>query len=163
MVWPLQKDVALYYGNPDADHNGEPDRAWEDANLVRVVPPWKMYLAWDPATQIKNIRIHRLCASSLGSVLGTIWARYGQMQGHIEEDRLHLFGGAYTFRLMRRSSKLSMHSYGCAIDLDPEHNQMGAHQWTMPPKVIGAFQGEGWAWGGDWSTPDAMHFQAARV
>lgn len=161
--WPLQSECPAFYGRPDADHNGEPDRAWEDANLMRIVPPWHMYLAWEPTTQIKTIRIHRLCAGSLVSILGTLWAHYGQLQEHVERERMHLFGGTYNFRLMRGATKLSMHSYGCAIDLDPEHNGFGAHQWTMPPSVVAVFKAEGWAWGGDWSKPDPMHLQAARV
>lgn len=165
--WPLQKDCAAYYGNPDPHGNGEPSRDWEDANLVRIVPPFKMVLAWDTSKQVSNIRIHRLCASSLASILGTIWAHYGASQNKIEEARLHLYGGAYNFRLMRGSNHLSIHAYGAAIDIDPGNNPMGK-AWNpaagmLPLDVVQIFEAEGWACGARWQRPDAMHAQGARV
>lgn len=165
--WPLQKDAAQFYGNPDVDGNGEPDRTWEDANLVRVTPPWQMVLAWDVSKPVKQIRVHKRCAESLQRVLGVIWAHAGASQDQIERSRLHLFGGCYSFRLMRGSHLLSMHSYGCAIDLDPEVNYLGRtyypHTGMMPEIAIEAFVAEGWTWGGRWTRPDAQHFQAAKV
>lgn len=165
-TWPLQKDCRAYFGDPDSDGNGEPNRDWEDANLVRVVPQWKMYLAWSPAAQIKNIRIHRLVAPSLASVLGTIWAHYGHSQEHIEAARLHLYGGAYNFRLQRGSTKLSNHAYGAAIDLDPSNNPLGK-AWNpdhgmMPMDVVQIFEAEGWTFGGRWQRPDAQHFESVK-
>jgi hypothetical protein len=31
----------------------------------------------------------------------------------------------------------------------------------MPDAVVKLFAAEGWVWGGPWSKPDGMHFQAA--
>lgn len=166
-TWPLQKDCKAYYGDPDPDGDGSPNRHWEDENLVRIACPWKIYLAWDITKQASGIRIHRKCASSLTSVLGTIWAHAGASQDKIEEMRLHLYGGAYAFRTMRGSNKLSMHAYGCAVDFDTENNLLGKH-WNpdhgmMPMSVVQAFEAEGWVFGGRWQRPDAQHYQAARV
>jgi len=162
--WPLQRDCAVFYGNPDPKGDGVPDRAWEDANLVWIKPRWKMVLAWDTAREVKRIRIHKHCAPSLERVLDAIARQYAARE-QIEHHRLHLFGGAYHFRLMRGSTRLSMHAYGCAIDLDPEHNPLG-RRWRMgmmSKSVVEAFAREGWTWGGTWKRPDAQHFQAARV
>jgi len=166
--WPLQRDCPTFYGNPDPDGDGVPNRAWEDANLVRVVPPWQMVLAWDVSKPLKSIRVHKAVAPSLERILGVIWAKAGASQDHMEILRLHLFGGAYTFRRMRGGHRLSMHSYGCAIDLDPEQNPMG-YAWRpksgMSMIAVEAFEQEGWVWGGRWSgqSCDPQHFQAARV
>jgi hypothetical protein len=86
-------------------------------------------------------------------------------QARIEANHLHLFGGSYNFRLMRGSNQLSMHSWGCALDLDPEGNPFGRNRakCRMPAPVVEAFQAEGFEWGGRWKRPDAMHFQAART
>lgn len=167
MNWPLQKDCASFYGNPDPDGDGVPSRAWEDANLVRVNFPWTACLAWDVSKTVKSARVHKLVAPSLERIFGVIWARAGYSQDQIERMRLHLFGGAYNFRLKRGGHTLSMHSYGCALDLDPEHNGMG-RPWAplaggMPMLAVEAFEDEGWTFGGRWANPDAMHFQAARV
>lgn len=167
MNWPLQRDCATYYGNPDPDGNGQPNREWEDANLVRLTPPWQMVLAWDVSKPIRSFPIHKRCQASLGLVLGVIWAHAGHSQETIEKHGLHLFGGSYNFRLMRHGVRLSMHAYGCAIDLNPSINRLG-RPWRpedgmMPEFVVQAFEQEGWTFGGRWSNPDSQHFQAARV
>ena len=165
-LWPTQREAASFYGDPDPNGDGVPDRAWEDANLERLKPPFTMVLAWDVSKPLSAIRVHQKCASSLGRVLGVILAHYLTQEG-IEKHRLHLYGGAYNFRAMRGSTRLSMHSYGCAIDIDPENNPLG-RPWRLgvgmiPEFVIEAFEAEEWIWGGRWSRPDPQHFQAARV
>lgn len=164
-AWPKPDAASMnaFYGNPDADHNGVVDPAWERANLVSIVPPYRMVLAWAPAQPLKSIRIHRKCAESLARILTAIAAHYGSQEA-IEKARLHLYGGAFNFRLKRGGSTLSNHSWGSAIDLDPENNGFG-RKWRprsgmMPEAVIDIFKAEGWGWGGPWSTPDAMHFEA---
>lgn len=154
-----------YYGNPDANGDGSPDPAWEGANLVRFVPPYPMVLAWAPETPVSFIRCHKSAAPSLHRVLSRIGSIYGSDEA-LRAARMHLYGGAYQFRLMRGAHQLSIHSWGAAIDLDPERNAFGRHYdpaTMMPRAVIDAFASEGWVWGGMWSTPDAMHFQAATV
>jgi hypothetical protein len=62
-----------------------------------------------------------------------------------------------------------MHSWGCAIDLDPGrnafHDQTGHFGAGGAIAVVRAFEAEGWIWGGRWAgrSCDPMHFQAARV
>jgi hypothetical protein len=168
-AWPLQKDCKSFYGNPDANGDGVPDRAWEDRNLVGVKAPWTMRLEWDPDTVLKSIRVHKLCAPSLFRVLNVIWEKSGKSQDQIERMGMDMFSGAYTFRVKRGGHTLSMHSFGCAVDFNAKHNRMGK-PWAplaggMPLMVVEAFEAEGWVFGGRWSggSCDPMHFQAARV
>ena len=162
-TWPRQSaaEMNAFYGNPDADHNGVPDPTWEAANIVKLVPPYRMVLAWAPDQPVKAIRIHRKCTDSLARILGGIVDHYGTQKA-IEAARMHLFGGAYNFRLKRGGSTLSNHSWGSAIDLDPAGNPFGG-KVTMPRAVVDLFAAEGWVWGGPWNTADGMHFQAARL
>lgn len=160
--WPNQHDVAAFYGNPDPNGDGVPDRRWEDLNIVTLAPPWRMKLAWAPTQTIKSIRVHKLVYPSLSRVLLAMWSAFDHDQARVEAARMHLYGGAYNFRLMRGSAHLSMHSYGCAIDLDPEGNPFGGNV-TMCQQARDAFAAEGWTWGGAWSKPDGMHFQGASV
>jgi hypothetical protein len=167
-TWPAQTAAAMnaFYGNPDADHNGVVDPKWEAENIVGVVPPYRMVLAWAPAQAVKTIRIHKRCAESLSRVLAGIEAHYGSQEA-IERARMHLYGGGFNFRLKRGGSTLSNHSWGSAIDLDPEHNGFG-RRWSegmgmMPRDVVDLFRAEGWTWGGLWNTADAMHFQACSL
>jgi hypothetical protein len=168
-VWPRQSERDTYYGDPRGK-NGQPSVQWEIANLVNVPTPWALYTAWTtPAgnrTKIgKGVRVHKKCARSLVRVFEAIWkaARYDQRT--IEAWGMHLLGGGYTFRLTRGGSSLSSHSWGCAIDFDPERNQMGdaTPNFANVPEVLKAFADEGWEWGGNWSRPDGMHWQAART
>lgn len=161
--WPKPAEVRAFYGDPDPDHNGVADRMWEMNSLERISPPYRMVLAWDTARRLNSITVHKKCASSLFRILEAIAKHYGSEQG-IEANRMHMFGGTYAFRLTRGGVSLSMHSYACAIDLDPASNGLGRawkeSQGMMPEAVIDIFKGEGWAWGGDFKRPDAMHFEA---
>lgn len=167
-AWPSQSPAAMnkFYGDPDADRNHAPDRRWEETKLITIIPPYTMVLAWDLKAPVKGIRVHKRCANSLLHVLEAIKAHYGS-QAAIEKARMHLYGGCHNFRLKRGGSSLSIHSWGAAIDLDPEHNGFGVKysekKGMMPQAVVALFKNEGWTWGGLWSTPDAMHFQAAGV
>lgn len=155
MSWPLQSDTDQFYGNPRGA-GGHSSPAWEAANLTRVSPPFKMFYAGKP---VQSVKIHRKCAESLGRVFAAIWEAAKHDQATIDRWGVSIFGGSYNFRLMRGSSHLSMHSYGCALDLAPERFPMGRHDQTFVPQVIQAFANEGWE-----NLPnDRMHFQAARV
>lgn len=166
MTWPSQSPAAMnaFYGDPDKNRDGRADAAWMRANLVRVKPPYRMQWSW--GGEVATITVHRKCAESLLRVLDGV-ARVHGSQGAIEEARMHLCGGAFNFRVKRGGSSLSIHSWGAAIDLDPERNALGRlhveQRGMMPMKVVDLFAAEGWTWGGRWSRPDAMHFQAACV
>ena len=98
------------------------------------------------------------------TILQNILAHYGSLT-EVKKARMHLYGGCYEFRNIGGSHKLSLHSYGAAIDIDPENNprdkkyQEGVGM--MPRAVVDIFEAQGWKWGGNFSTrPDCMHFQA---
>jgi len=70
------------------------------------------------------------------------------------------YGGCFNFRAKRSSSKLSTHSWGIALDLNPETNGMG-REGDMAPGIVEVFESFGFTWGGRWSGAgkDPMHFQ----
>lgn len=153
--WPTQAQADAYYGNPRG-RNGRASRIWEMLNLTSVKPPFKMRFA---GADVKQIRIHRKCAASLIRVFDTIWKAAEMRQDKIDEWGVSDFGGSYNFRMMRGSSHLSMHSYGCAIDLAPGRFPMGVATNKFCDAVCTAFSDEGWV-----NLPkDRMHFQAALV
>jgi hypothetical protein len=114
---------------------------------------------------ISTILVHRKCSESLLRVFDAIWKAADFKQKTVDAWGASVFGGSYNFRLMRGGNRLSMHSWGCAIDLDPARNGFGdsTPHFAQVPQVLEAFASEGWAWGGPWGKPDGMHFQAARV
>lgn len=99
------------YGTPNKTGKGY---------LVRIKLPYPMFLNWETKTIVKSIECHKLIADKLVAVFTDILAHYG-----IEEiKRLQLddYGGCFNYRLMRGGTKLSRHSWGVAIDLDPDRN-----------------------------------------
>jgi hypothetical protein len=165
-AWPKQKDCNTFYGNP----GDSPAQwaAWEDANLVDVVCPWKIFFVDGKVSQlVTGIRIHKLCATSLTTVLGNIWTAVGETQSAIETLHYHMYSGSYNQRPMRGGSARSMHGFGAAIDWDAEENEQHSmhHLFQENSLLVVKFKAEGWTWGGDWSPAsiDAMHVQAASV
>lgn len=158
-VWPLQKNCDAFYGNPRGAGNGASAK-WEAENLVTVKCPWGLKYN---GKAVAGIRIHRKAADSLTRVLNAIWERVGRSQTEVDRIGMSKYGGSYNFRAMRGGAALSMHSYGCALDFDPARNALGSKKMSMDMRVIEEFEREGWEWGGHWSRPDGMHFQAART
>lgn len=159
--WPNQAGRDSFYGNPRG-RDGKVSPAWESANLVKLIPPFRMTFIDRP---ISGIRIHRKCADSLGRVLDAIWLAGGQNQAKMDAWGVSIYAGAFNYRLTRGGSSLSSHSWGCAIDFDPQRNGFGdaTPNFANIPAVLNAFKAENWTWGGPWSTPDGMHWQAASV
>jgi hypothetical protein len=169
--WPSQSDVLRYkspYGDPRSREGSVASAAWERANLTYIAPPFAMRMG---EIRITRIRIHKHCAASLARVLADIHRAANGQPETLRIWGVTEFGGAYNFRPMRGLTTLSMHSFGCAIDLDPARNGLGdsTPHFANVPAVREAFRREGWTWGGDWdgdgSTTDqrrhdGMHWQA---
>lgn len=163
MDWPLQRDCDKFYGNPRGS-GATPSRSWEVGCLTRVKPPFAMYYDRRP---VAYILMNRKCADSFRRVLDKIWIAAGKSQQTVDKWGASTYAGSYVYRKKRGGSTLSMHSYGCAIDLDPArngfHNEHGNFSHGDANKVVEAFESEGWEWGGRWGgrSCDPMHFQAA--
>jgi hypothetical protein len=155
--WPHDDTSSLiaFYGDPRQDN-------FVEQNLVYVAPPWKMVLSWETAHSVPRFLFHRRCKDALDGIFGAIWKSYCENQERIEDIGLHLWGGAYNYRPIRGSSRLSCHAFGAAIDLAPDQNPMGHSKGHMPAGVVAAFKAGGAYWGGDFhSRLDPMHFQFA--
>jgi hypothetical protein len=162
--WPTQLEVLSgksVYGNPKGQNITRMSVSWERLNIVTIVPPFRMTYA---STPIKRIRIHKQCAASLARVLDNLKAAAGGKQETLDHWGVSIFGGVVAYRLMRGGSRLSIHSYGAAIDLDPARNGLGDQtpRFANFPQVLKAFADEGWTWGGKWSRADGMHWQATK-
>lgn len=79
---------------------------------------------------------------------------------------------SYNFRFVSGSTKLSDHSIGLAIDINPMQNpwvhKSALNKYSYKPgekgtiesssEVVNIFKKFGWSWGGDWKNPDYQHF-----
>lgn len=160
--WPLQRDADAFFGNPRGK-NGNVSPLWYERNMTRVIPPWKLYYAGQPVT--KGVSIHKKAADSLANVFKRIWDASGRSQAQIDAWGMSDFSGSFNYRPKRGSRSLSMHAYGAAVDFDADRNGFGDRTpaFAAAKPVLDAFAAEGWVWGGTWSKPDGMHWQAARV
>lgn len=78
--------------------------------------------------------------------------------------------GAFCWRPIAATNRLSPHSFGIALDLDPTWS----HYWLwdlrgepkamryanrIPMEIVDIFERHGFIWGGKWSHYDTMHFE----
>ena len=152
--------LIAFYGNPSVDN-----AAWQAANLVPVVPPYQMYGGDndDGTSPVKDIYFHKKCAPNLLAALTDIWNYYGKDDAKIHAIGMHRFSGAYNYRPIRGSTRLSDHSFGAAIDIDSQDNPMTTDlsvPYKMTKACVDAFKAHGAFWGGDFrSRKDYMHYQ----
>ena len=161
-------DVYRVYGNPGV---GKIDRKWERENMVTakglaMVPRGKLYCHKIAEPHIRE-GFRRASISCPGYVLTRV--------------------GCFNFRHQRHDSKrpLSRHSWGIALDVDPDDNRgvyfkkketpvAFSEQWykvwpkSIPPEFVDAMKSVGFAWGADWDEDgdstdhtflDPMHFE----
>lgn len=107
-----EPQIRAKYGNPNPKGTGY---------LVTIDLPFPMIVAWDRKTTVKRIQCHKLIAERLLKALTDILCHYGIEQ--VKNLGINIYGGCFNYRFMRGSeTKLSTHSYGIAIDLDPDRN-----------------------------------------
>lgn len=83
---------------------------------------------------------------------------------------------AFNYRIIYGTNRLSKHSYGTAIDINPLLNPYYPADGTVHPKngkyepnipgtlsldneVVKLFESMGWEWGGRWKNKDWQHFE----
>jgi hypothetical protein len=90
--------------------------------LTTLNLPYPMKLSWDKNVYIKKIQCHKLVAVQLELIFKEILNYYGIEK--IKQLQIDVYGGCFNFRKMRGGNDYSRHSWGIAIDLDPERNQL---------------------------------------
>jgi len=88
-------------------------------------------------------------------------------------------GGSYVPRCIASTTRLSVHSFGIAFDINPQYGQYwqyglpGAlderqvrerniplvYKNKIPLEIVAAFEMRGFIWGGKWYHFDGMHFE----
>ncbi len=131
--------------------------------LTTITLPYPMKLAWDTNTTITKMRCHNLVAGKFIKIFSEILAHYGIDK--IKELGIDLYGGCFNFRKMRGGSDWSRHSWGVAIDLDPERNQLKETSKTARfarpeyKPMIDIFYANGFVSLGREKNYDWMHFE----
>lgn len=164
-AWPHEDTAALnaFYGDPHGN-NGEASPAWQAANLVAWAPAYPMFYSDEARSPLLHLRIHKKCVATFDAAFKDVLATLGLP--YIKAHRLDVSGGTFCYRLQRGGSRMSVHSWGCAIDMDPGHNPF-PHKWVAGAGMIdGRFaailQKHGFDWRGAAGDDDAMHFQLCK-
>ena len=88
-----------------------------------------------------------------------------------KSDRIWAEGAStYEYRVIKDTNRLSLHSFGIAIDLAPTKTQYWkdeapsemakiGYKNTMPLSIVRIFEKHGFIWGGRWYHYDTMHFE----
>ena len=145
--------IALF-GNADA----------KGKNMVQMNLPYPMRLAWDTHTSVTKITCHKKLVPAFTKVFNELLAHYGLAK--IQELGIDLYGGCFNYRLMRGSkTRLSTHSWGTAIDLDPARNTLKETSKTARfarkeyKPMLDIFEANGFYSLGKHEDRDWMHWQ----
>ena len=149
-----QEQLIKKYGTPNKGGEGY---------LTTITLPYPMFLNWATGTYVRKISCHKLIADKLTNVFKEILERYGIDK--IKELQLDDFGGCFNYRAMRGGTQLSVHSWGLAIDLDPDRNLLKETSKTARfarpeyKAMIDIFYKNGFVSLGREKNYDYMHFQ----
>lgn len=153
-IWPRQSEVEAFYGAVGSHQT-----------MINV--PYAMRIAWEPGTPVHRFSVHERVADSVVRCLTRIADAYDEAAR--ASLGIDLWGGALNVRPMRGGSRYSMHSWGIAIDFDPDRNQLkwGADRARLAQPDAETFwriwEDEGWVSLGRARNMDWMHVQAARL
>jgi hypothetical protein len=103
--------------------------------------------------------------ANVGPELAALLARRPQLRQYVFP-----LGGTFVWRNIAGTSRLSPHSWGTAIDLNPRHGaywrdrkktgpEVEAMRNRYPQEIVEIFEKHGFIWGGKWSHFDLMHFE----
>ena len=146
-----QTQLINKYGTPNAEGKGY---------ITQIVLPYPMYY---DGKKVTKISCHKLVADKLLAIFNDILEFYGQ--DAICDLKIDDYGGCFNYRLMRGGTKLSVHSWGCAIDLNPSRNLLKETSKTARfarieyKPMIDIFYKHGFESLGREKNYDWMHFQ----
>jgi D-alanyl-D-alanine carboxypeptidase len=130
-----------------------------DGGLIRPHPAWvRANIRTARVPILGRIRCHRLLVPMVRAALEDLDRRG---LGHLVDPSD--YGGCYYPRFIARDpgTGLSHHSWGMAIDVNVSQGLPG-RQPTLDPRVVEAFEAQGFKWGGEFLVPDGTHFEFVR-
>lgn len=125
---------------------------------IRIAPDWvARNIVTTTLPILGRVTCHRAVIPQLHGALQDI-------QAAGLADKIYQFSGCWVPRhiLWDPSRGISNHAWGLAFDINVPTNQYGATP-QMNRRIVEIFRSWGFGWGGDWSTPDGMHFELERI
>lgn len=144
-----------------------------------------LYFGFDEKIHKGQIVIHKKLSAEIKEIFDELFAKRFPIEKVIpivkynwddEASMRDNNSSAFNYRFISGTKKLSNHSYGTAIDINPFQNPYIVGKKTLPHGskydknakgtilagsfVVKAFKKRGWKWGGDWTTRrDYQHFE----
>lgn len=140
--------VGSFTYTPNEDGTVEVDPAWVAANIRTEEVPI-----------LGRVTCHRVMLPQLRGALTEIVERGLADRIHPDE-----YAGCFYPRFIASDPGrgLSLHSWGIAFDINTPGNQRGT-VGEIDREVVAILKSWGFAWGGDWSFTDPMHFELAAL
>jgi peptidoglycan L-alanyl-D-glutamate endopeptidase CwlK len=125
-------------------------------------------IAWLPHSTHSFVRITRV--NGVDRQLEAVSAELDQLPPE-EKKYVLKTGGTFNWRPIAGSDQLSAHSFGVAIDIDPDysnywrwsgagdHGKVIPYRNRIPHRIVEIFERHGFIWGGKWYHYDTMHFE----
>lgn len=146
-----------------------------------------MYISYDEKIHKGQIVIHKLLSAEIKEIFDELLSKRFPIEKVIpivkynwddEASMLDNNSSAFNYRYIMGTEKLSNHSFGIAIDINPLQNPYIVGKKVIPPgskydktakgvilensDIVKAFKKRGWDWGGNWETrKDFQHFERA--
>jgi len=135
------------------------DRASVESQLVGI--PW---MPRRGGTSI--VKVHKRVAAALQAVSDELERELAPEMA----DLARVTAGAFTWRTVHGTKRVSMHSFGIAIDIGVKRSDYwdwkrpdkdGRYHWKnrFPWAIAAAFERHGFVWGAKWYHFDTMHFE----
>ena len=144
-----------------------------------------LYFGFDEKIHKGQVVIHKQLSAEIKEIFDELFAKRFPIEKVIpivkynwddESSMRDNNSSAFNYRFISGTEKLSNHSFGSAIDINPFQNPYIVGKKIMPegsqyiktikgtilPEsiVVKAFKKRGWKWGGDWETrKDYQHFE----
>lgn len=151
MLYP--KECLAKYGQPGKSNQNQYMIIWHVPLDIRLAFAHVKFSALGTTGFPEKIFCHKLMQSKLEKGLRNLIERgiAGQLQ---------TWDGCYQIRTMRLSKSLSLHAYGCAIDVNAADN-LQSHTGNITREFAQCFKDAGLDWGGEFKgkSIDLMHFQ----
>ena len=123
---------------------------------------------WNRGSPEGGIEVRAAAANGVAEAMQRVSDEIDRMPGGGAQHRS--LGGTYNCRTIAKTSRLSLHGFGIAIDVNPTED--GYWQTApvdtrgepirknrIPMPVIEAFERHGFVWGGRWNQFDTFHFE----
>lgn len=123
-------------------------------NLVPVI--------WMPQSSGQTVMISKV--NGANTQLEKVSKELDALPDHFKEFLLKL-GGTFNWRPIAGTKRLSAHSYGIAIDINPDMSsywrwdKVYSYKNKIPREIVEVFEKHGYIWGGKWYHYDTMHFE----